>query len=69
MRTLGVARILAVLGLLVPMPSWAQEEPAPRISVQWQDEPIRKDLLALAAVGGRSIVLGPGITGTVTATV
>jgi len=69
MRASWFPPMLLTLCLAVPASSLAQDGQEPTISVQWQDEPIREALLALAAVGDRSIVLGPGITGTVTATV
>ena len=63
----GLAAATAmVLALGAPDPALAQT-PEPRISVAWRGTPIHEVLLTLADVSGRSIVVGEGVAGFVTA--
>jgi type IV pilus assembly protein PilQ len=45
----------------------AQQSPAPRITVQWDAASIEDVVAGFAAFSGRTIIVGKGITGTVTA--
>lgn len=72
-RKAVVAVAVATLAACVAGPLAAQSRPAAqtssarRISVTWQETPIRDVLLAFAAFSGRSIVAGEGVEGFVTA--
>jgi len=63
-----VITVLAALAVALPLEG--QEAPQPdvrRISVTWEEAPIRDVLRAFAAFSGRSIVAGEGVEGFVTA--
>jgi type IV pilus assembly protein PilQ len=66
-----VGAVTAAVGFVSPLASQSQPAPqtssARRISVTWQETPIRDVLLAFAAFSGRSIVAGEGVAGFVTA--
>lgn len=65
----GLVCALSMCGLLAAMPASGQENGETRISVRWQDEPVRDVLLSLAEMADRSIVVGGGVSGVVTATI
>jgi type II secretory pathway component GspD/PulD (secretin) len=63
--------VFAVLATAATAPLGAQNVPQEeiRISARWEEDPIQGVFFSLAEAGGRSIVLGPGISGLVTAEV
>lgn len=68
----ALARAVAATLLLAataPASARAQAEGVPRVTVTWRGAPIHEVMLTLADVSGRSIVVGRGVTGFVTATI
>ena len=66
-RTPTVGRPMSIDEYLATHRSEAQQSPAPRITVQWDAASIADVVAGFAAFSGRTIVVGKGITGTVTA--
>jgi type IV pilus assembly protein PilQ len=66
-RTPTVGRPMSIDEYLATHRSEAQQSPAPRITVQWDAASIEDVVAGFAAFSGRTIIVGKGITGTVTA--
>ena len=66
-RTPTLGRPMSVEEYLARHNSEAQQSPAPRITVQWDAASIEDVVAGFAAFSGRTIVIGKGITGTVSA--
>ncbi len=66
-RTPTVGRPMSIDEYLATHRAEAQQSPAPRITVQWDAASIEDVVAGFAAFSGRTIVIGKGITGTVTA--
>ncbi|HEV8400431.1 MAG TPA: AMIN domain-containing protein [Gemmatimonadales bacterium] len=66
-RTPTVGRPMSIDEYLARHNSEAQQSPAPRITVQWDAASIEDVVAGFAAFSGRTIVIGKGITGTVSA--
>ena len=66
-RTPTVGRPMSIDEYLATHRSEAVQSPAPRITVQWDAASIEDVVAGFAAFSGRTIVIGKGITGTVTA--
>jgi type IV pilus assembly protein PilQ len=66
-RTPTVGRPMSIDEYLATHRSEAQQSPAPRITVQWDAASIEDVVAGFAAFSGRTIIIGKGITGTVTA--
>jgi len=66
-RTPTLGRPLSIDEYLATHRTEAQQSPAPRITVQWDAASIEDVVAGFAAFSGRTIIVGKGITGTVTA--
>jgi type IV pilus assembly protein PilQ len=66
-RTPTVGRPMSIDEYLATHRSEALQSPAPRITVQWDAASIADVVAGFAAFSGRTIVVGKGITGTVSA--
>ena len=66
-RTPTVGRPMSIDEYLATHRSEAVQSPAPRITVQWDAASIEDVVAGFAAFSGRTIIIGKGITGTVTA--
>jgi len=66
-RTPTVGRPMSIDEYLATHRSEAVQSPAPRITVQWDAASIEDVVAGFAAFSGRTIVIGKGITGTVSA--
>ena len=66
-RTPTLGRPMSIEEYLATHGSEAQQSPAPRITVQWDAASIEDVVAGFAAFSGRTIVIGKGITGTVSA--
>ena len=66
-RTPTLGRPMSIADYLATHRGEAQQSPAPRITVQWDAASIEDVVAGFAAFSGRTIVIGKGITGTVTA--
>jgi type IV pilus assembly protein PilQ len=66
-RTPTVGRPMSIDEYLATHRSEAVQSPAPRITVQWDGASIEDVVAGFAAFSGRTIVIGKGITGTVSA--
>ncbi len=66
-RTPTVGRPMSIDEYLATHRGEAQQSSAPRITVQWDGASIEDVVAGFAAFSGRTIVIGKGITGTVTA--
>jgi len=66
-RTPSVGRPMSIDEYLATHRTEAQQSPAPRITVQWDGASIEDVVAGFAAFSGRTIVIGKGITGTVSA--
>lgn len=66
-RTPTVGRPMSIDEYLSTHRGEAQQSPAPRITVQWDAASIEDVVAGFAAFSGRTIVIGKGITGTVSA--
>jgi type IV pilus assembly protein PilQ len=68
-RTPSVGRPMSIDEYLATHRNEAAQSPAPRITVQWDAASIEDVVAGFAAFSGRTIIIGKGITGTVTAEV
>jgi len=68
-RTPSVGRPMSIDEYLASHRNEALQSPAPRITVQWDAASIEDVVAGFAAFSGRTIIIGKGITGTVTAEV
>jgi type IV pilus assembly protein PilQ len=66
-RTPTVGHPMSIDEYLATHGGEAQQSPAPRITVQWDAASIEDVVAGFAAFSGRTIVIGKGITGTVSA--
>jgi len=66
-RTPTVGRPMSIEEYLATHRTEAQQSPAPRITVQWDAASIEDVVAGFAAFSGRTIIIGKGITGTVSA--
>jgi type IV pilus assembly protein PilQ len=66
-RTPSVGRAMSIDEYLARHRSEALQSPAPRITVQWDAASIEDVVAGFAAFSGRTIIVGKGITGNVTA--
>jgi type IV pilus assembly protein PilQ len=66
-RTPTVGRPMSIDEYLATHRSEANQSQAPRITVQWDGASIEDVVAGFAAFSGRTIIIGKGITGTVTA--
>ena len=66
-RTPTLGRPMSIDEYLATHNREAQQSPAPRITVQWDAASIEDVVAGFAAFSGRTIVIGKGITGTVSA--
>ena len=66
-RTYSVGRPMSIDEYLATHRNEALQSPAPRITVQWDAASIEDVVAGFAAFSGRTIIIGKGITGTVTA--
>jgi len=66
-RTPTLGRPMSIEEYLATHGNEAQQSPSPRITVQWDAASIEDVVAGFAAFSGRTIVIGKGITGTVSA--
>jgi type IV pilus assembly protein PilQ len=66
-RTPTVGRPMSIDDYLAAHRNEALQSPAPRITVQWDAASIEDVVAGFAAFSGRTIIIGKGVTGTVTA--
>ena len=66
-RTPTLGRPMSIEEYLATHRSEAQQSPSPRITVQWDAASIEDVVAGFAAFSGRTIIIGKGITGTVSA--
>ncbi len=66
-RTPTLGRPMSIEEYLATHRSEAQQSPSPRITVQWDAASIEDVVAGFAAFSGRTIIIGKGITGTISA--